>query len=135
VELPILHFFPVEMHRMWGKISQHFQNTMNTTGNNALGEKPLSGGARAMLVLGVGATMLLFYVFAVVSILLLAALIGGEFIIFLALACFGAARLIASNFGKHIVILKSWSFSTKLFLEFLANLHATSLRQYSTERA
>ena len=58
-----------------------------------------------MLVLGVGATMLVFYVFALVSILLLAALIGGEFIIFLALARFGAARLIAPYFGKHIAIL------------------------------
>ena len=50
---------------------------MNATGDNTLVEKPLSGKARALLVMGVGATMLVFYVLAVFAILLLAALIGG----------------------------------------------------------
>ncbi len=58
-----------------------------------------------MLVLGVGATMLVFYLFAIVSILLLTALIGVEFIVFLALARFGLARIITPCFGKHIAIL------------------------------
>jgi uncharacterized protein HemY len=78
---------------------------MNATGDNTLVEKPLSGKARALLVMGVGATMLVFYVLAVFAILLLAALIGGEFIIFLALARFGATRLITPHLGKHIGIL------------------------------
>ena len=78
-----------------------------------------------MLVLGVGATMLVFYVFALVSILLLAALIGGEFIIFLALARFGAARLIAPYFGKHIAILVLVlkSFRIRKNAEFRIQLH------------
>jgi Zn-dependent protease with chaperone function/tetratricopeptide (TPR) repeat protein len=68
-------------------------------------EKPLPGGARFMLVLGVGAVMLSFYAFLILSIVFLSALIAAELVIFLALARFGASRLMVPFLGKHLGVL------------------------------
>ena len=78
---------------------------MKTTGNEGLGEKPLSGTARIMLVLGVGAVMLSFYVFSIFAILLLSALIVAELVVLLALARFAAAQLMVPFLGKHVGLL------------------------------
>ena len=67
-------------------------------------EKPLSARARFMLVLGVGAVMLSFYVFLIFAVISLSGLIAGELAVFLVMARFGVARLMAPLLGKHLEV-------------------------------
>ena len=78
---------------------------MNSDTNNASGEKPLSGGAKLMLVLGVGTVMFSFYVLSALAVLLLTILILCEFVILLCLARFGVARLMVPFVRKHLAVL------------------------------
>jgi Zn-dependent protease with chaperone function/tetratricopeptide (TPR) repeat protein len=99
---------------------------MNLDVNNTSWEKPLSRGAKFMLVLGVGAVMFSFYVLSALAVLLLAFLILCEFLICLCLARFGAARLMTPILGKHLAVLAMVvkSFRLKKGVEFRIPLRA-----------
>ena len=101
----ILIPFQIASASVFGKIFKSIQYRMNTDSTNASVEKPLSGGAKFMLVAGVGAVMFSFYVLSAFAILLLVILIGCELIILLCLARFGAARLMVPFLGKHLAVL------------------------------
>jgi len=64
-------------------------------------EKPLSGMANVLLQAGAGALILLFYGFVFFSILLLLLVLLAELIILIALARFGAARLMTPLVNRH----------------------------------
>ena len=78
---------------------------MNACGIKNVQEKPLSRGARVLLVFGVSLAMLSFYIFSLCAILLLAAWILAELGLLLALARFGAARLMVPFLEKHVLVL------------------------------
>ena len=69
------------------------------------GEKPLNAGARVMLVFGVGAVMLSFYILLLIAILSLLALTAAELMVVLALARFAAAGLLTPVLQKHLAML------------------------------
>jgi Zn-dependent protease with chaperone function/tetratricopeptide (TPR) repeat protein len=75
------------------------------TPDKAPQEKPLSGGARLMLVLGVGVVMLSFYAFLILSIVFLSVLIAAELALFVVLLRFGASRLMVPYLAKHLGVL------------------------------
>jgi hypothetical protein len=75
---------------------------MNARGIGIVQEKPLTQGAKLLLVLGGGAAMLAFYLFALGAVLFLSALILAELALLLALARFGAARLMVPYMEKHM---------------------------------
>lgn len=77
---------------------------MNTEAGTVM-EKPLGGFARLALFGGAGTTIVLSYVFSTVSCLLLIVLIGCEFLLLLALARIGLARIMAPVLGAHIPLL------------------------------
>src|ERR1017187_8529522 len=71
----------------------------------AVRERPLNRSAKFLLILGAGAAMLSFYIFSLCAILFLAGLILGELVLLLALARFGASRLMVPFMEKHISVL------------------------------
>jgi Zn-dependent protease with chaperone function/Tfp pilus assembly protein PilF len=73
--------------------------------NETVREKPLSRGAKGLLMIGVGLSMLAFYAFALLAILFLAVLILAELVLLLALARFGASRLMVPFMEKHTRVL------------------------------
>ena len=75
------------------------------TESDVLREKPLSGSARFFLFLGAGGTILLSYVVSSVFAVLLTGLLLIEFFVFILLARFGLARLMAGAVGAHISLL------------------------------
>ena len=77
---------------------------MSAPAHNPEGERPLTGGARFLLVAGAGAVMLAFYLFALAAVLLMAVVIGGELVIFVVLARFAAARLMLPTLQKHFAL-------------------------------
>lgn len=75
------------------------------TESGALQERPLSGSSRLALFCGAGATILLSYFVSSIFLVFLLGLIGCEFVLMLALARFGMARLMANTLGAHIPLL------------------------------
>ncbi len=67
-----------------------------------------------MLQVGAAATILLFYLFVLVSVVLLLVVLAVEFVILIALVRFGATRLITPAMGKHGELL--WIFLRSLRL-------------------
>jgi len=69
------------------------------------GDRPLSGLAYLALLAGAAATMLLFYVFVIGSILLICVVLALELALFLVLARFGLVRLLAPTMARHGTLL------------------------------
>jgi Zn-dependent protease with chaperone function/tetratricopeptide (TPR) repeat protein len=78
---------------------------MKATVNDGTGEKPLSRGARFVLVLGVGVAMFSFYLFSLLAILALVILIAAELVLPLALARFAASRVMTPFLVSHVGLL------------------------------
>jgi Zn-dependent protease with chaperone function len=99
---------------------------MNVNGNatGVVREKPLNRGAKLLLVLGAGAAVLSFYVFSLLAILLLAALIAAELALFVVLARFAASRVMAPFMRRHINVLALFikSFRVQKGVEFRIEL-------------
>src|ERR1041384_861320 len=68
-------------------------------------ERPLSGASKLGLIVGAGAITLVFYGFALVSVVLLLALIGVEVVLAVALARFGLISIVASALKAHLALL------------------------------
>ncbi|MGC3957096.1 MAG: M48 family metallopeptidase [Verrucomicrobiota bacterium] len=79
--------------------------TQMTAQSTSTGDKPVQGFSRFTIFLWAGVVIIFAYVFSLLSVLLLLALIGIELICFLVLARFGAARLISPALGRHTGLL------------------------------
>jgi Zn-dependent protease with chaperone function len=68
-------------------------------------ERPLSATAKGVLIASTVTTILLFYVLALTSVLLLLALLGFELLLTLGLARFGLARFMIPVMNRHFAIV------------------------------
>ena len=87
---------------------------MNSNGNETIREKPLNHGARVLLVASVGLAMLSFYAYSLLAVLFLAGLILCELGLLVALARFGASRLMVPFLQKHLDVLRLFVKSFRL---------------------
>lgn len=75
-------------------------------------ERPLSRGRLLALGLSAGSLILVFYLFAVASVIVLATLLGIEMVLFTVLLRFGMSRLLVDPMKRHLAILRmyfTWS--------------------------
>ena len=77
-------------------------------------DRPLSRAATVMLQIGAAATILLFYLFVLLSVCFLLIVLAIEFIVLLALLRFGMSRLFMPVMNKHGELL--WIFLRSLWL-------------------
>ncbi|MDB6027777.1 MAG: Zn-dependent protease with chaperone function, partial [Verrucomicrobiales bacterium] len=68
-------------------------------------ESPLSGGARFALVCGAGLTILLSYLFSILAIVFLLALLGVELLLLLVLLRFGLSGVMARVMERHVGLI------------------------------
>ncbi len=87
-------------------------------------EQPLNPPAKAALMCGAGATILLFYLFALVSILFLVLLTAVEFALTIAAARVGLAGVMAQVLRRHLSLLGLFlrSFRVRKQVEFRISL-------------
>src|SRR5215831_9881180 len=90
-----------DFKKSWSGISHAvYARNVDKSGHEVSGEKPLTAGARTILAAGVALVMLAFYLFCLVAVVLLVALIAGGLVLVLVALRFGAARLVAPYVEK-----------------------------------
>jgi Zn-dependent protease with chaperone function/Tfp pilus assembly protein PilF len=109
---------------MWQKVCSH-SGEMNVDQTAFSGEKPLSKGSIFALGCAAAGTMLLFYVFSAVSVLLLVVLLAFETVFLLVALRFGLAGPMARVMNRHLAALPILfrSFWIRKGSEFRVALH------------